>query len=66
MRVRGRGQSEVAFIHLRIACLLERAQHQEGKHALFRLAGDFLHQLLVHARRYVDFFRQLDGRGAAA
>src|SRR6185312_3830787 len=66
MRVSIRGQGEVAFIELRIARLLERTQHQERQHALFRLAGDLLHQLLVHARGYVDFFRQLDGRGAAA
>src|SRR5262249_49371993 len=66
VRIGRRGQGEVAFIDLRVSRLLERTQHQEGEHAFFRLAGDLLHQLLVHTWRYVHFLWEFDGRGAAA
>ena len=59
MRVGRRGEREVTLIHFRIACLLERAQHQIGKNAFLRFPGDFLCQLLVHARGDVDVLGNL-------
>src|SRR5579864_8734135 len=57
----GRGsQGEVAFVLLRVARLLQRAQHQVRKDALLRLAGNLLGQLLVHAGGDVHLFGQLD------
>src|SRR2546421_6321588 len=58
------GQGKVTFILFRVAGLLERAQHEIGKDALFRFSGKLLHQLLVHAGCYVHLFRQLDERSA--
>src|SRR5205807_10363729 len=54
------GQGKVAFILFRVAGLLERAQHEIGKDALFRFSGELLNQLLVHAGGYVHLFRQFD------
>ncbi len=66
MRISRRRQSEVALVFLGVTRLLQRAQHEVRQNALFRGAGDFLHQLLIHARRDVDFFGQLDhGRAAS-
>ena len=59
MRVSGRSQREVALVLLGVTRLLERAQHQERKDPLLRLARNLLHQLLIHTRRHVHFFRQL-------
>ena len=64
VRVRWRGQREVAFVLLRVARLLQRAQHQVRQDALLRLARDLLRQLLIHARRDVDVFRDLQRLGA--
>ena len=66
MGIGRRGQRKVSQVLFGIARLLQRAQHQEGKNALFRLAGDLLRQLLIHARRDVHFFRNLDLAGALA
>jgi hypothetical protein len=41
----------VALVLLRIARLLERAQHQVGEDALLGCSGDAAHQALVHLRR---------------
>src|SRR5690349_7567619 len=59
MRVGGRGEGEVTLIYFRIACLLERPQHQIGNNAFFRFPGDFLRQLLIHARSDVDVLGNL-------
>ena len=56
----GRRQREVAFVDLRVARLLQRAQHQVRQDALLRLARDLLRQLLIHARRDVHLFRNFD------
>ena len=61
MRVRRGRQREVALVLLRVARLFQRTQHQVRQDALLRLARNFLRQLLIHARRDVDFFRQFDG-----
>src|ERR1019366_2591689 len=60
VRVNRRGQREVALIDLGVARLLEGTQHQVGQDALFRLARNLLGQLLIHARRDVDLFGDLD------
>ena len=60
MRIGSRGQRKVTQVLLGIARLFQRAQHQKGENALFRFAGDLLRQLLIHARRDVHFFRNLD------
>ena len=54
VRVAGRGQSEVAFVLLRIAGLLERAQHQVGEDALLGCSADAADEALVHLRRDGD------------
>ena len=66
VRVRRRGQREVAQVLFGIARLLQAAQHQEAEDSLFRLARDFLGELLVHARRDVYLFRDLDLADALA
>src|ERR1039457_3458088 len=60
MRVNRCGQREVPLVDLGVARLLEGTQHQVGQDALFRLARNLLGQLLVHARRDVDLFGDLD------
>src|SRR5690349_12941096 len=59
VRVRRSGQRKVSFILLRVARLLQRAQHQVRQNALLRLPRDLLRQLLVHARGDVDVLRNL-------
>src|SRR5579872_1996242 len=66
VRVCGRGQREVAQVLFGIARLLQASQHQEAEDSLFRLARDFLRKLLVHARRDVYLFRDLDFTDALA
>ena len=60
MRVTSSRQGEVAKILFRVARLLERAQHQVAQDALFWFARNLGGQLLVHARRDVDFLGNLD------
>src|ERR1019366_750133 len=60
MRVNRCGQREVALVDLGVARLLEGTQHQVGQNALFRFARNLLRELLVHARRDVDLFGDLD------
>src|SRR6185437_6408341 len=60
MGIGGGSQREVAFVFLRVARLLQRTQHQVGKDAFLRLAGNLLGQFLVHARRDVHFFGQFE------
>ena len=57
MRVGRSGQREVAFVDLGVARLRERAQHQVAQDALFRLALNARGELLIHARRNGDVFR---------
>ena len=59
VRVGGRGQRKVAFVDLRVARLLERAQHQVAQNPLLRLALDLGGQLLIHARRHRNVFGHL-------
>src|SRR5581483_5705657 len=59
VRVGRRCQREMPFVLFRVARLLERAQHQVRKNALFRLARNLLCELLVHARRDVYLFGNL-------
>ena len=59
VRVGRRGQSEVAFIDLRVARLAQRTQHQVAQDALFGLALDFRGKFLIHARRDRDVFGHL-------
>ena len=66
MCIRGRGEGEVAFVDFRVASLLQRPQHQVRQDAFFRLAGNLFGQLLIHARRDLDFLRDLNGLGALA
>ena len=57
--VGGRGQRKVAFVDLGVAGLAERAQHQVAEDALLGLALDARGQLLIHARRDGNVFRDL-------
>src|SRR5437588_2629230 len=57
VRVARRSQSEMPFIHLRVAGLLQGAQHEEAENAFFRFSRDLLRQFLVHARGDVHFLR---------
>ena len=60
MGVGDRGQREVTHVLFGISRLLERSQHEEGKNSLFRFARNLFRQLLIHARRDVHFFGNLD------
>src|SRR5438876_10809545 len=60
VRVSIRRQREVSFSLLRVARLAQGAQHEIRKNPLLRLAGDFLRELLIHARRYVHVLRDFD------
>ncbi len=67
--VAGAGQSEVAFVFLGVAGLLERAQHEVGEDAFFRRAGDAADEFLVELRRDGDAvgdFVLLRGAGVSA
>ncbi len=50
VRISGRGEREVALVHLGVAGLREGAQHEVAEDALFRLAFDARGEFLVHAR----------------
>ena len=56
----------MAFVDLRVARLLERAQHQVAQNPLLRRALDAMRQLLIHSRRYRNVFRQFVGPRRAA
>ena len=66
MGVAGRGQREVAQVFFRVAGLLQAAQHEEAEDSFFRLARNFFCELLIHARRDVDLFGDLDFADALA
>ena len=66
MRVGAGGEREVSFVDLGVPRPLERPQHEVRKNALLWLAGDFLRELLVHARGDVDVFGNLDRLCAAS
>src|ERR1700735_799098 len=55
MSVLLRRESEMSQDVGSVARLLERAQHQVGKNALFRLARNFLREALIVLRTNVDF-----------
>src|SRR6185312_10368860 len=59
VRIAGSGEREVALVLLAVAGLAEGAQHEIGEDALLWLAGDLRRELLVHARRDGDVFRDL-------
>ena len=56
MRVARRGQRKVPLIHLRVACLLQRPQHQIAENALLGLALNARSQLLIHPWRHGNVF----------
>ena len=65
VRITGRGQSKMALVDLRVARLLERAQHQVAENPLLGLAFDVRGQLLIHARRDRNVFGDLMHPGIA-
>ena len=54
MRVGGRGEREVAKVFLRVARLLERAEHEVREDALFGLAFQARRQPLVMMRGHAQ------------
>src|ERR1700733_10963454 len=59
MRVARRSQRKMALVDLRVARLLERAQHQVTQDPLLRLACNPRRELLIHPRRHRHVFRHL-------
>src|SRR5271157_1835260 len=55
------GKPEERILSYLMLRSLKQAQHEVREDALLRLAGNFLRQLLVHARRDVDVLGYLDG-----
>ena len=60
MGVGWRRQRKVSQVFFRVTRLLQRAQHQVTQDSLFRFTRNLFRQLLVHPRRDVDFFGNLE------